>query len=76
MLSYCKEMSSLLSNVCVQVKAAQEKVAEPPLHNLNRGGTRSEEKELEGKKVAGTVPGASDHSHGCEGSRETNVDAG
>lgn len=23
MLNYCKEMSSLLSNICVQVKAAQ-----------------------------------------------------
>ncbi|KAL0149322.1 hypothetical protein M9458_055360, partial [Cirrhinus mrigala] len=30
MLSYCKEMSSLLSNICVQVKAAQQKVAEKP----------------------------------------------
>ncbi len=34
MLSYCKEMSSLLSNVCVQVKAAQGKVAETPLHDI------------------------------------------
>lgn len=37
MLSYCKEMSSLLSNVCVQVKAAQGKVAETPLHDLKPG---------------------------------------
>ncbi|KAI2668497.1 Gag-pol polyprotein [Labeo rohita] len=51
MLSYCKEMSSLLSNICVQVK------------------------ELEGEKVAGTVPGASDHAHGCEGGRKSDVGA-
>ncbi len=31
MLSYCKEMSSLLSNVCVQVIAAQGNVAETPV---------------------------------------------
>ncbi len=37
MLSYCKEMSSLLSNVCVQVKAAQGKVAETPLHDIKPG---------------------------------------
>ncbi|KAL0150426.1 hypothetical protein M9458_054243 [Cirrhinus mrigala] len=37
MLSYCKEMSSLLSNICVQVKAAQQKVAETPLHAFKPG---------------------------------------
>ncbi|KAL0152895.1 hypothetical protein M9458_051799, partial [Cirrhinus mrigala] len=37
MLSYCKEMSSLLSNVCVQVKATQGKVAETHLHNIKLG---------------------------------------
>ncbi len=37
MLSYCKEMSSLLSNVSVQVKAAQGKVAETPLHDIKPG---------------------------------------
>ncbi|XP_048009377.1 protein NYNRIN-like [Megalobrama amblycephala] len=37
MLNYCKEMSSLLSDVCVQVKAAQGKPAETPLHNIKPG---------------------------------------
>ncbi len=37
MLSYCKEMPSLLSNVSVQVKAAQGKVAETPLHDIKPG---------------------------------------
>ncbi len=37
MLSYCKEMSSLLSNVSVQVKAAKGKVAETPLHDIKPG---------------------------------------
>ncbi len=37
MSSYCKEMSSLLSNICVQVKAAQGKVAETPLHDIKPG---------------------------------------
>ncbi len=37
MLSYCKEMSLLLSNVYVQVKAAQGKVAETPLRNIKPG---------------------------------------
>ncbi len=36
MLSYCKEMSSLLSNVSVQVKAAQGEV-ETPLHDIKPG---------------------------------------
>ncbi|KAL1279627.1 hypothetical protein QQF64_026300 [Cirrhinus molitorella] len=34
MLSYCKEMSSLLSNICVQVKAEQQKAAEALLHDI------------------------------------------
>ncbi len=37
MLSYCKEMSSLLSNVSVQVKAAQGKVAELPCTTIKPG---------------------------------------
>ncbi len=37
MLSYCKEISSLLSNVSVQVKSAQGKVAETPLHDIKPG---------------------------------------
>ncbi|KAI2665523.1 hypothetical protein H4Q32_021838 [Labeo rohita] len=37
MLTYCKEMSSLLCNICVQVKAAQQKVAEAPLHAIKPG---------------------------------------
>ncbi|KAI2645687.1 hypothetical protein H4Q32_030001 [Labeo rohita] len=41
MLSYCKEMSSLLSNICVQVKAAQQKVAEKPLHAFKPGDLRA-----------------------------------
>ncbi|KAL1263450.1 hypothetical protein QQF64_006189 [Cirrhinus molitorella] len=35
MLSYCKEMSSLFCNICVQVKAAQQK--EAPLHDIKPG---------------------------------------
>ncbi len=65
-------MSSLLSNVSVQVKAAQGKVAETPLHDIKtrrfRGGTRTEEKDLEGEKVVGTVSGASNYLHGCKDS--------
>ncbi len=37
MMSYCKEKSSLLSNVSVQVKAAQGKVAETTLHDIKPG---------------------------------------
>ncbi len=36
---------------------------------------RSEEKELESEKVVGTVTGASDYPHGCEGSGKGNVDS-
>lgn len=61
MLSYSKEMSSLLSNDCVQVKAA-----EAPLHDIKPGDfvvvrdlRRKSRKE---KKVAGAIPGASDVS--------------
>ncbi len=37
MLNYCKEMSCLLSNISVQVKAAQGKVAERFLHEVRPG---------------------------------------
>ncbi len=37
MLNYCKEMSCLLSNISVQVKAAQGKVAETFLHEVRPG---------------------------------------
>ncbi len=37
MLNYCKEMSCLLSNISVQVKAAQGKVAETFLHKVRPG---------------------------------------
>ncbi len=37
MLNYCKEMSCLLSNISVQVKAAQGKVAEKFLHEVRPG---------------------------------------
>lgn len=37
MLNYCKELSHVLSDVCVQVKAAQGKAAERPLHSLRPG---------------------------------------
>ncbi len=36
-LNYCKEMSCLLSNISVQVKAAQGKVAETFLHEVRPG---------------------------------------
>ncbi len=37
MLNYCKEVSCLLSNISVQVKAAQGKVAERFLHEVRPG---------------------------------------
>ncbi len=37
MLNYCKEMSCLLSNISVQVKAAQGEVAETFLHEVRPG---------------------------------------
>ncbi len=37
MLNYCKEVSCLLSNISVQVKAAQGKVAETFLHEVRPG---------------------------------------
>ncbi len=37
MLNYCKEVSCLLSNISVQVKAAQRKVAERFLHEVRPG---------------------------------------
>ncbi|MGL5564787.1 MAG: hypothetical protein ACRDC4_03560, partial [Plesiomonas sp.] len=37
MLNYCKKMSSLLSDICVQVKAVQGKPAEIPLHDIRPG---------------------------------------
>ncbi len=65
MLSYCKEMSSLLSNVSVQVKAAQGKVAETPLHDIKPGDfvvvRDLRRKSWKAKRWMGPF-------HGCEGS--------
>lgn len=44
MLSNCKEMSSLLSNICVEVKAAQGKAADALLHNIKPGDLWSDKR--------------------------------
>jgi len=36
-MTFCKEIASLLSNIYVQVKAAQGKAADKPLHNNKPG---------------------------------------
>ncbi len=54
MLNYCREVSCLLSNISVQVKAAQGKVAERFLHEVRPGDfvvIRDHRRELEIEKV-------------------------
>ncbi len=74
MLNYCKEMSCLLSNISVQVKAAQGKVAERFLHEVRPGDfvviRDHRRKSWRSKKVARAFPGASGDAHGSEGRRE------
>ncbi len=74
MLNYCKEMSCLLSNISVQVKAAQGKVAERFLHEVRPGDfvviRDHRRKSWRSKKVARALPGASGDAHGSEGRRE------
>ncbi len=71
MLNYCKEISCLLSNISVQVKA--EGCWDIPARGQTwwfRGDSWSQEKELEIEKVAWAFPGASGDAHGGEGRRE------
>ncbi len=71
MLNYCKEVSCLLSNISVQVKA--EGCWEIPARGETwrfRGDSWSQEKELEVEKVARAFPGASGDAHGSEGRRK------
>ncbi len=67
-------MSCLLSNISVQVKAAQGKVAERFLHEVRPGDfvviRDHRRKSWRSKKVARAFPGASGDAHGSEGRRE------
>ncbi len=73
MLNYCKEVSCLLSNISVQVKAAQGKVAERFLHEVRPGDfvviRDHRRKSWRIEKVARALPGASGDAHGGEGRR-------
>ncbi len=73
MLNYCKEMSCLLSNISVQVKAAQGKVAETFLHEVRPGDfvvIRDHRRRAGNRKGGLGLPGASGDAHGGEGVAE------
>ncbi len=74
MLNYCKEMSCLLSNISVQVKAAQGKVAETFLHEVRPGDfvviRDHRRKSWRSKRWLGPYQVLSGDAHGGEGRRE------
>lgn len=73
MLNYFKETSSLLSNICVQVKAAQGKAADTPLHNIKLGNFVVIRDLRRKSWVAGSIPSAAHNAHSGESSREGQV---